>query len=205
MTTPGPITRLGAQRAARHELSKAIYHRNREPWPVRLVRAVGHWLDHALSGTLDKAPSGSAGAIAIVVVLAVVAAVLIWRVGPPRRAAGIGSVFALAQPTSAAEHRAHAERAAATGDWRTAVIERTRALARELEERGVVESRPGRTATELARDAGRALPDAAPALTAASEVFNAIAYGDAAATPDDLDLVVAADQAVRRRSTVLAR
>jgi hypothetical protein len=207
MTNPGPITRLGAQRAARHELSKAIYHRDSEPLPARLVHDVGHWIDQLLSKTLSRTPAGSAGAIAIVVLIAVVAALLIWRSGIPRRTAEVGVLFEASGPTSAAEHLARSEQAASAGDWKAAVLERTRALARELEERGVIEARPGRTATELARAAGQALPAERARLTAAADTFNRVAYGDRTATATDLESVIAADDAVRRtrRATVPAQ
>lgn len=205
MTDPGPITRLGAQRAARRELSKAIYHRNSESLTGRAVRAVAHWLDHILSVTVNKAPAGSAGALALVVLIAVITALVIWRVGAPTRAATAGAVFDTQRPASAAEHRAAAERAAAGADWKTAVIERMRALARELEERGVVEPRAGWTASELAGEAGRALPDAAADLVAAAETFNRIAYGDQPAAASDLETVGTADDRVRRSSRVVAQ
>jgi len=207
MTDPAPITRLGAQRAALHELSKAIYHRNSDPLVVRAVRAAGRAIDHVLNSALDHAPAGGAGALSIVVLIAIVVALVIWRVGVPQRAAKVGALLSAGTTMSAAEHRSLAELAAEAGDWKTAVVERTRAVARELEERSVVDARAGRTAGELAREAGRALPAVAPALTAAIELFNAVAYGDAAATAADVAVVAAADDAVRRagRSEVLAR
>ncbi len=207
MSDPAPITRLGAQRAAQHELSKAIYHRNSDPLVVRAVRAAGRAIDHVLSSALSHSPTGAAGALSIVVLIAIVVALIIWRVGVPQRAAKVGALLTAGTTMSAAEHRLLAEQATAAGDLKTAVIERMRAVARELEERSVVDARAGRTASELAREAGRAMPSAAPALTAATELFNAIVYGDAVATADDMTVVVAADDAVRRagRSEVLAR
>ncbi len=207
MTNPAPITRLGAQRAAQHELSKAIYHRTSDPFVVRAVRAAGRAIDHVLNSALNHAPAGDAGALSIVVVVAIAVALVIWRVGVPQRSAKVGALLTAGTTMSAAEHRSLAELAAAAGDWKTAVVERMRAVARELEERSVVDARAGRTASELARDAGRAMPSVAPALSAAAELFNAIVYGDAAATAADVTAVVEADDAVRRsdRSKVLAR
>jgi hypothetical protein len=206
MTQPPPITRLGAQRAAIRELSKAIYHRNSDSLTERAIRALGRLIDRLLNSTLSNAPSGSAGALALVVLIVIVAIVIIWRVGIPQRAATVGSVFPAGRSVSAAEHRTLAEQAADSGDWHTAVVERMRAVARELEERNILEPRAGRTATELAREAARSLPVAATDLISAAEVFNAIAYGNSAATASDFALVVAADDAVRSsaRSEVLA-
>jgi len=85
----------------------------------------------------------------------------------PRRSASQGAVLPAGRPSSAADHRSLAEQAADRADWHTAVIERMRAIARELEERSVLDARAGRTATELAREAGRMLPNAVGALGAA--------------------------------------
>jgi hypothetical protein len=206
MTQPPPITRLGAQRAAIRELSKAIYHRNSESLAERAIRALGRLIDLALNSTASIAPSGWLGALALVVLVVVVVVVIVWRVGIPRRAATVGSVFPTGRSVSAAEHRALADHAASANDWHTAVIERMRAVARELEERGVVEPRAGRTATELARESAQLVPIAATELRSAAEVFNAIAYGNGAATAIDLAAIIAADDAVRSsaRSKVLA-
>jgi hypothetical protein len=185
-------------------LSKAIYHRHSDPLAVRAVRGFGHLIDRALSAAVNHAPSGSFGALAVVVAGCAVAAVSIiaWRVGPPRRSASPGAVLAAGRPTSAAEHRTLAEHAAAGADWRAAVIEWMRAIARELEERGVLEPRLGRTATELAREAGRLLPEAVRDLAAAADTFNTIAYGDTAGSASDVEVMVAADQLVRRAARV---
>lgn len=59
---------------------------------------------------------------------------------------------------TAAQHRATAESYAAEGNWAAAIRHRLRAVARELEESGVLDPAPGRTANELASDAGQALP-----------------------------------------------
>jgi hypothetical protein len=206
MTTPAPITRNGAQNDAKHELAKAIYHRNGDPLPVRIVRWFGHLVDRVLTASLKHAPTGGFGALALVVLVVVVVVVLIWRVGIPRRAASYGAVLPIGQAATAADHRRLAEVAADREDWHTAVVERMRAIARELEERSILEPRAGRTATELAREAGRLLTGAGGALTTAADVFNAVAYGGADATDADLTRLISADDLVREssRSRVLA-
>jgi Domain of unknown function (DUF4129) len=207
MINPGPITRDGAQRDAKRELAKAIYHRNSEPLPVRAVRAVGRLIDHLLNKVSGVGLTGSGGALALVILIAVVAIVVIWRVGVPRRAAAIGPVLAAGQLVSAAEHRSRSERAAAAGDLHTAVVERMRAIARELEERSVLEPRAGRTATELTREAGLVLPVASSPLGSAAAVFNNIAYGEGEATTADLAVMITADDAIRpsARTSVMAQ
>lgn len=197
MTPVPPITRAGAQRAARHELSKAIYHQQSDPLPVRVVRAVGRWLSSVLT-TVGTGSAGGALALAALVLLAVVVVVVIWRrVGPLRRTAGAaGAVLPTDRTLSAAEHRALASAAADRGDHETAVLEQMRAVVRELEERGVIEARAGRTAIEVAREAGRGMPSASPVLDAAAGTFNDVVYGGGTAGPDQLETLREADRAV---------
>jgi hypothetical protein len=206
MSPPGPVTRTGAQRDAQRELSKAIYHRNDEPLPVRAVRAFGRLVDHFLNKAFSHGIGGSHGLLALIVVVAAIVIVVIWRVGVPRRAAAAAGVLPIGRQVSADDHRSRSEQAVLAGDWHTAVIERMRAVARELEQRSVVQPRAGRTATELTGEAGLRLPLAAEQLRAAARTFNDIAYGGIEATRTDLDVVVAADEAVRHsaQSKVLA-
>ena len=207
MTSPAPITRDGAQHAAHNELSKAIYHRNSDPLPVRAVKYFGHLIDRALSKATGNVPAGNLGALAVVVIVVVIVCVVIWRVGVPRRSATYGAVLSSSgRVLTATEHRALSTRAAAAADWHTATLEAMRAIARELEERSVLEPRAGRTATELARDAGRLLPAAEGRLNTAASTFNEIAYGGGVARSADLEVMLAADDAVRQsaRSKVLA-
>jgi hypothetical protein len=201
-----PITRLGAQQAARDELSKGIYHRNSEPLVVRAVRAAGHFLDDLLNRAFAHAPGGGLGALVIVVVVVGLIAVVVWRVGLPRSSAHPQSQLLPAGTVmSAAGHRLAAFRAAETSDWHTAVIERMRAVARELEENGTLDPQPGRTASELSAQASARLPAAAHEMRAAAATFNRVMYGDGDATSDDHAAVAAADDAVRTaaRSRVL--
>jgi hypothetical protein len=105
--------------------------------------------------------------------------------------------LAAQQTLSAADHRRQSLEAAQRADWTTAVIERMRALARELEERSILVARPGRTATELAAEAGAAVPTARVALYAAADTFNAVVYGGRGASAAQVEVVANADDAVR--------
>ena len=205
--TPSPVTRDGAREAARRELSKAIYHRYDDPLPVRVVKTVLHWLAHVVSVAADHSPGGPAGAVALVVVAVALVAIARWRIGPIRRNARVARVVLGRVERTAAEHRRLAEAAAAQGRWVEAIVERTRAVARALEEAGVVDPRPGRTADELAADASTQLPSAQPALTRAARVFDEVVYGRRPATRAGYDTIVAADTAVtdRRHLAVATR
>jgi hypothetical protein len=192
-----PITRAGEQRAARHELAKAIYHRQQDPLVVRAVRAVGHWLGSVLSH-VNPSTAGGDLALVLLIGLALLIGLVIWRrVGPLRRAAAAaGVVLPVGRTLTAAEHRALAAAAAARGDHETAVLESMRAVVRALEERGVIEPRPGRTAIEVAQEGGQGMPTASPVLVAAAQTFNDVVYGGGTAGPDEVETLRAADRAV---------
>ncbi|MDQ1695266.1 MAG: hypothetical protein QOJ03_619 [Frankiaceae bacterium] len=188
-----PVTRDGASAAARRELSKAIYHRYDDPWPVRLFNAIQHWLGHVLDTVGRHAPGGSAGAVALVIGITGLLIAARVKLGPLRREMRLAGALLTDRETSAADYRRRADAAAAGGRWDEAVIDRMRAIARGLEERGIVDPRPGRTADELARDIGVVLPAAAAAVQAAAQTFDAVAYGGRPAGPESYATVVAAD------------
>ena len=85
---------------------------------------------------------------------------------------------------------------AASQQWAEAVRERLRAISRDLEERVLVDRRPGRTAYELATEGGAALPGSAPLLREAADRFVAIWYGSSRASAEDYQRLTAIDNAV---------
>lgn len=187
MTGPRPsvpvdLTAEEAREAAERELADPIYHRDD---PSLLERGL-NWLLTELGELLrraeDVSPGGYAGLV-VIAVLAMLAGVAIrLRVGPiARTATGESALFDQA-PRSAAEHRSAAEAHAAAGAWAEAVRERLRTIVRGLEERDLLEARPGRTADEAAAEAGRLLPGCATALRAAAELFDEVWYGGRPAT-----------------------
>jgi len=107
--------------------------------------------------------------------------------GPVRRARQqreSAEVFADDDRT-AAEMRAAADAFAAAGRWNEATLDRFRAILRSLEERAVLEERPGWTADEASAVAASVLPPCADDLRAASRLFDDVCYGDRTAGPDD--------------------
>jgi len=70
-------------------------------------------------------------------------------------------------------------------------------VVRDLEERGLLDERPGRTAHEAARLAGAALPSVAELLARGGDLFDDVVYGDRDATADDDATMRALDAAVR--------
>jgi hypothetical protein len=193
---PGPVTRNGARDAARRELSKAIYHRNDQPWTVRLFNAVQRWLGHLLDAASRHAPGGGAGALGLV--LAVIALVVLvwWRVGLIRGTASVTGPVLDARRHTSADLLRTAVAAADDGRWDAAVVARMRALAMAVEERELVDPRPGRTADELAAEVAAALPTTGDAMRHAAGAFDAVAYGGREATRQTYDTVVAAAELV---------
>ncbi|HYT09902.1 MAG TPA: DUF4129 domain-containing protein [Mycobacteriales bacterium] len=194
-----PVGRDEARRAAERELSKGMYHRN-DPSPIeRAIAAALEWLDKQLSRTADATPGGGLGLLVLVLAIVGVLVFVAWRIGPVRRSARGGRAkVELSGPLDADEHRRRAEAFAAEGRYAEAVRERMRAIVRELEARGVLEPRPGRTADEVAHNGGGAVPAVAPDLRAAAGVFDEVWYGGRTATAEADAVLRQADQRVRR-------
>ncbi|NEB80458.1 DUF4129 domain-containing protein, partial [Streptomyces sp. SID14478] len=81
--------------------------------------------------------------------------------------------------------------------------ERMRALVRALEERALLDPRPGRTADEAATEAARPLPQHAERLHAAAREFDDVTYGGRTATPDTYQRLTALDSEVDRTTPSL--
>ena len=146
---------------------------------------------------------GNATSLALLGILATVILTVvvwgIWRAGGIGRIARRRGLAVLDDPTAtAADHRAAAERAAAAGDWSQAVLHRFRAIARALEEEAVLAPQPGRTADEVARDAGDRLPPLAADLLAGARAFDDVRYGHRQVDEAAYERMRSLDDAVRR-------
>ena len=194
---PPPITRDGARAAARHELSKPIYHRQDEPIALRVLRWIGEHVQHLLSRAADATPGGGFGLVAFVLLAVAIFIVIRVRTGPMRRAARVPGLVFEVRETTAAAHRAAAEQFARDQDWDDAVRERFRATVRELEERTVLDPRPGRTAREAALDTGHVLPDLRTDMLRAASLFDEVRYAGRGATADSYRIVADVDDRVR--------
>jgi hypothetical protein len=69
-----------------------------------------------------------------------------------------------------------------------------------LEESAVLDPVPGRTATELARDAARALPNLAAELLRAADAFNDVTYGERPGTESAYRMIADLDDHLRFRT-----
>lgn len=201
---PVDLGREEAARLAREELAKEIYRSHR---PGLVQRAVRWLLDKGMD-LLDKAagvsPGGHLGLVVLVLLVVVAVVAIRLRIGPVGRGAATEEALFAGRPRTAAEHRMAAEEHAARGEWAEAVRERLRAVVRSLEERALLDERPGRTADEAAREAGAALPACATDLRDAARLFDDVWYGGRPAGPGSDARMRAVDDAVRaarRRSS----
>ncbi|MFF2845399.1 DUF4129 domain-containing protein [Streptomyces sp. NPDC058001] len=174
---PVTIPRDPAREAAKDELSKPMYHENDPSLLQRALNRFWDWVDRLFNAASGAAPGGTLGLIVIVLAVLALALALWWRLGTPRRAPVSSAPLFDDRPRSAAEHRSAAEAHAAQGHWNQAVQERMRAVVRSLEERALLDPRPGRTADEAAAEAGRPLPSHADRLRAAAHDFDDVTYG----------------------------
>jgi hypothetical protein len=193
-----PVTRAQGQRLARTELSNPVYH-PRQP----LIQRIEDWIGNEISRLLNHAglaaPGGGWWAITALAVLLVLAAaaVLIW-LGPvmSSRTSRPGTLLA-GSDLSARAHREWADRLADSGDFTAATIELVRAIALELEERGLLAPRVSRTADELAADASTAMPSLAEGLRDAAHQFDDIVYGGRGGTAAGYERLHDLDRSIR--------
>ena len=189
------IDRDAAHDAAQRELSKPIYPR------ASLTDRLEDWLAELVYKLTVEASSIPGGwfTLTVIVILLAVAAFVAVRVAMRTIRTNRGrepALFGGGERTSA-EHRASAEQLAAQGNWSAAIRHRLRAVARHLEETGVLNPVPGRTATELARDAATAVPDLAGELRRAAEAFNDVTYGERPGTEAAYRLIADLDDHLR--------
>jgi hypothetical protein len=158
---------------ARRELARAIYH------PSLLSRLAARfvtWIESLILHT----PGGSVNWLAVAL-LGIGVLALLGAVGYIAGSARVDRRYRTAvvegRPMSAAEHRSAADGFAAAGDYGSAIIERVRAIAVDLESRQILPPRPGRTAAELGAETALAIPGEATALGHATRLFDDVRYG----------------------------
>jgi hypothetical protein len=179
LARPHPlIGRRAGQQLARRELARRMY---RQPVITRFLR----WLAHELSGVMSAAsnfPGGMWTVVAVLVILVLVAAAVIYWLHPAAVRHTVPAELGGAIWLSAGEYRERAARSAADGNYSAAILDSLRAIAADLSERGIVADRPGRTADELAAEAGEALPALAAGLMRTARLFDEVRYGDRTGT-----------------------
>ncbi|PXY32484.1 DUF4129 domain-containing protein [Prauserella muralis] len=180
---PVELGRDEARRLARAELADPDYAQAR-PSPVQqAIDWLGDRLADLFGALAGATPGGVAGLVVFLLLLVVLVLVIRLRVGKPARRGRVrGEPVFTGAPRTASGHRQAAEHAAERGELAEAVRERFRAVVRELEERGVLDERAGRTAGEAATEAGRLVPQFAGELHSAATLFDEVHYGGRAAT-----------------------
>lgn len=166
-----------ARRWLERELADPVYHER----PSLLQRLL-EWLGELFDGLGGGIGVGNGWTLlALLGGLLLIALIAFLVTGPVRRGrriAGARSVLDADDRRTAADLRASADAAAARGDWATAVADRFRAVVRSLEERAVLDERPGRTAHEAVEDAALRLPAHAADLRTAGRLFDDVVYGE---------------------------
>jgi Domain of unknown function (DUF4129) len=192
------IDRDPAHQAAQRELDKPIYPKG------SISQRVDEWIHDLLFRIIEKGSSVPGGwfTISVLLTLLVVAVVIAVRIARGTMRShhdGDYQLFDTGQ-LSAAQHRSAAERFAAEENWAAAVRHRLRAVARGLEETDILDPAPGRTANELARDAGARLFHLASELSHAATIFNDVTYGERPGTPGGYQMIAELDDHLRSRS-----
>ena len=177
LSVPIDIGRAQAAEAARGELAKTVYARQRPSVEQRVLNWIVQRVLQVLNDAAAHAPGGLFGLVVIAAVVVIVGVIIVRRTGRIHRAAGQSAAMFVGRPRSAAQYRAAADAAASAGRWDEAVRQRFRAVVRSLEERDILDARPGRTAGEAAHEGARVLPSCAVALRAAAHSFDDVAYG----------------------------
>jgi hypothetical protein len=189
----GPIGRGAAQQIARQELSKEIYHPR-----ISFFTWLNRQFDRLFNSASSAVPGGWWTIVALVAIGVIIIALVFARVGPVARARRVSpGPLGGSQPMTAQEHRDLAQRLAAEANYSGAILEYVRAIATGLEERSILAAGPGRTAVELAAEAGRLLPSHADGLTAAARLFDDIRYGGRDGTAEGADLLRDLEAAIR--------
>ena len=200
LTTP----RDPAREAARRELTKRMYHENDPSLLQRALDAFWEWVGKLFDSASAATPGGPLGLVVVILVVIAVLGALWWRLGTPRREPASAPTLFDDRPRSAAEHRAAAEAHAAQGHWNQAVQERMRAIVRSLEERALLDTRPGRTADEAAAEAGRTLPSQSDRLRSAARDFDDVTYGGRRASEQSYHRIAELDRDLERTKPQLA-
>ena len=197
------IDRDAAHEAAQRELAKPIYPK------ASLTERFSGWLNELIYRIAQEGSSLPGGWFTVSILLIVLAVAIVVAVRIARRTmrtnrGGDHALFDM-QELSARQHRATAEQYAAVGNWTAAIRHRLRAIARQLEEDGVLNPVPGRTATELAKDAGAAVPDLAGELLQAANAFNDVTYGERPGTEPAYRMIADLDSHLRSRGAAAGR
>ncbi len=184
---PGPlIGRRAARILARNELDKVSF-------SDRILRAIAGFFGVGASAV----PSGWFGLVVLAILAFLLIVIVLAWARPTRTRRTRASAVLGGQAMTAREYRRRSRQLADSGDYGAAIIEGVRAIAAELDERGVLSPRVGRTAYELAVEAGSELPALAGDLRAVTTLFDDVRYGDRPGSLAGYELVGKVDAGVQ--------
>ncbi|MBD7995367.1 DUF4129 domain-containing protein [Arthrobacter sp. Sa2CUA1] len=167
------------------ELSQSEYQEAQPGLVEKLLGTIMEWLGDVLASVQGVGPTAGVLLLGLgaLLVLAVAVLVIRPRLNARRRRPG---VFEDTVPEQdAASHRLRSDRAAADGDWDTALAERLRAVLRTAEERVILDRRPGRTAYEAGSELSSVFPAAADDILWLAARFDEVRYGNGKADAQD--------------------
>ena len=195
---PAPITRDGAASSA-HQILQHPQYKAAEPSLLqRIVTRATSDLSHAL-GRVSDAVGGPLPLILIALAVVVVIVLIRVKLGRvPLASAFAGRAGRLTRRT-ASDYRDEASEFARSGQFAEAVRATTRAMVRELEDRGVLEPTPGSTAATLSAQAARAVPAVGADAAVVAGLFDEIWYAGRPATVADAAATAAAELRVSRQ------
>ncbi|MEV4057830.1 DUF4129 domain-containing protein [Amycolatopsis sp. NPDC049688] len=199
---PVDIDRDSARRAAAEELSDPKYQAAKPSFLQQAAQWLGEQLEKLLNSVSSGVPGGIFGLVLILVLLIVLVVVIRLRTGKVARAARAGRVVFGSTRKSAADYRRSAAEAAAAGRFDDAVRDRFRAVVRALEERALLDTRSGRTADEVAAEAGVLLPNVADHLRQGARLFDDVHYGGREGTEAAYQALTELDERCRRERPV---
>ncbi|MDF6099440.1 DUF4129 domain-containing protein [Gordonia hongkongensis] len=191
-----------ARRWAEEELSDSEYQPPEPSWFDRFGERLWEWIADNVFGWFGGSDTlrGIVIVVAIALVLGLVIAVVRHlRRNPriPRTTAGPPTGSVLTGPArSAADFRSDADAAFAAGRYDECVLAAVRAMARRGIERGLLADEPSLTAHEVAVDLGPRFPTYDSGLRTATDLFDAIAYGDRHASAESARAVLDIERGV---------
>lgn len=180
------------------ELSKPPYQAARPTLWDQIIDAFFDWLNSFQIGGVGGPPAFGLTALIVVAIVALIIAILVF--GLPRlnrRSAVDGALFGDEDNRTAAQLRDVAARAAAAGDWATAITELFRSIARNLAEREMLISFPGTTAREFGASGGRLFPAHADDLRRAAASFDEVRYLGGSGSREEYEQVDRLERALR--------
>ncbi|WP_295696204.1 DUF4129 domain-containing protein [Lapillicoccus sp.] len=187
-----------AHRWVTEELAKDEYQDRRS-----LLQRFFQWLTERFQDLLGQ-PGGGGVSLPSFVIAGLVVVVLVilgyfaTKVRRERRIVTSHATVLGDSTLTADQLRARAATAMAEERWDDAVLDSTRAIARDADSRTLLTDVPSLTAHEIGRQLATVFPDHVGPLSRAMDLFDAVAYGDLAATRADADAVRAADELLRR-------